>query len=477
MLIFILTICIIFSGCVEENNVTQSNKSAYQGPGNTTPENLSLTTLSSEEENIPEIEVTSFSSIYMHDNSENVLSYLFSWDDVPGNETNNLGDYLRNDLEIDWVSNAQIIKTNDNNTIRVFTPSNSLELKLADNKNTVLITPGNIQLKVKEEDNKFCIYKVKEYTGGGDPTESKLGHNITERYYAVYGLSIKNNGSMNLDFKLNELRLREGDHIFNTTTLDPYGFYDRSNLEVLSNLKEENKIESMTLSPGQTINGSVVFQVNSLYNESFLLMYNKNPISSASFEKSIEALRMAEHFNYSTVFGIPPYSEETYDLNSEGAPLFCSWVNRSVFEFFNKADSENVMKPSPYSPDGISWTKIVYALEVKPERNMTTLPVKNSDSYTYSFLVVDDTGEELINTPVIEKIAFLRNGTYKHYSRNYKDIPQLNLTNHTFVRTSFERSYGTHMNVCVSINNQNLILDDDLNAILVRYSDGGYHFV
>ena len=477
MLIFILTICIIFSGCVEENNVTQSNKSAYQGPVNITPGNISSTTLSSEEENIPEIEVTSFSSIYMHDNSENVLSYLFSWDDVPGNETNNLSDYLRNDLEIDWVSNAQIIKTNDNNTIRVFTPSNSLELQLADNKNTVLITPGNIQLKVKEEDSKFCIYKVEEYTGGGDPTESKLGHNITERYYAVYGLSIKNNGSINLDFKLNELRVREGDHIFNTTTLDPYGFYDRSHLEVLSNLKEENKIESMTLSPGQTINGSVVFQVNSLYNESFLLMYNKTPISSASFKKSIEALRMAEHFNYSTVFGIPPYSEETYDLNSERAPYFCSWVNRSVFEFFNKADSENVMKPSPDSPDGISWTKIVYALEVKPERNMTTLPVKNSDSYTYSFLVVDDTGEELINTPVIENIAFLRNGTYKHYSRNYNDIPQLNLTNHTFVRTSFERSYGTHMNVCVSINNQNLILDDNLNAILVRYSDGGYHFV
>ena len=68
MLIFILTICIIFSGCVEESNVTQSNESAYQGPGNTTPENLSSTTLSSEEENIPEIEVTSFSSIYMHDN-------------------------------------------------------------------------------------------------------------------------------------------------------------------------------------------------------------------------------------------------------------------------------------------------------------------------------------------------------------------------------------------------------------------------
>jgi hypothetical protein len=44
--------------CVEENNVTQSNESVYQGPVNITPENLSSTALPSEEENIPEIEVT-----------------------------------------------------------------------------------------------------------------------------------------------------------------------------------------------------------------------------------------------------------------------------------------------------------------------------------------------------------------------------------------------------------------------------------
>ncbi len=178
ILIFILTIFIIFSGCVEENNVTQSNESVYQGSVNITPENPSSATLSSEEENIPEIEVTSFSSIYMHDNSENVLSYLFSWDNVPGNESNNLSEYLKNDLEIDWVSNAQIIKTDDNNTIRVFTPNNSLELKLADDKNTVLITPNHIQLKVKEEDSKLCIYRVEEYYGMGIPRK-KLGYNIT----------------------------------------------------------------------------------------------------------------------------------------------------------------------------------------------------------------------------------------------------------------------------------------------------------
>jgi len=39
----------------------------------------------------------------MHDNSENVLSYLFSWDNVPGKKVKKLSDYLKNDLKIDWV--------------------------------------------------------------------------------------------------------------------------------------------------------------------------------------------------------------------------------------------------------------------------------------------------------------------------------------------------------------------------------------
>lgn len=85
----------------------------------------------------------------MHDNSKNVLSYLFGWDNVPGNESQSLISYLMNDLGIDWASNAQIIKTADNNTIRVFTPSNSLELKLAGDKNTVLITPEGHPIKSK----------------------------------------------------------------------------------------------------------------------------------------------------------------------------------------------------------------------------------------------------------------------------------------------------------------------------------------
>jgi len=408
----------------------------------------------------------------MHDNSENVLSYLFSWDNVPGNESNNLSEYLKNDLGIDWVSNAQIIKTDDNNTIRVFTPNNSLELKLADDKNTVLITPNHIQLKVKEEDSKLCIYRVEE-----DYMGTKTGYNITKRYYAAYGLSIKNNGSNNLDFKLNELHVHDGGHIFNTTILDPYGFYGGSRLErleVLSNLKKENKIENTTLSPGQTINGSVVFQVNSLYNESFLLMYNETPISSASFEKSIEALRTAESYNYSVAFGISPYHNG--ELESFEEPdlmqypyIYSNWINRSVFEYFNKVDSESVLTSSP---NDMNFTRIVYALEVIPERNITMLAGKTS------FRVVDDTEEELINKSDFygdEKIAILENNTYKLYLRDNIDIPQMNLSNATIVRTSFER-YGIMDVGIICFNNQDIIMDDSQKITIAISNNLGGHF-
>ncbi len=120
-------------------------------------------------------------------------------------------------------------------------------------------------------------------------------------------------------------------------------------IEVLSDLEKETKLEDTTLSPGQTINGSVVFQVNSLYNKSFLLMYNETPITSASFEKSIEALSTAERYNYSIIFGIPPYNYGFNDSFEYSEPNgFSNWVNRSIFEVFNKADTEFSIRMFPY---------------------------------------------------------------------------------------------------------------------------------
>ena len=224
MLIFIITVVIIFSGCVEESKVNRSAEQVNQStesinqsiePLQKESANQSSTNLSSEEENIPEIEITSFSSINNYKNdkpiSEKIDVYLFSWDNVPGNENQRLISYLKNDLNISWVDNAQIIKTNNNKAIRVFTTENSLNLTIGNNESTILTTIGSIPLcylQIKKENGKICVYRAEEY---------KSGYNITEKYYAAYNISIKNNGSKNLDFKLNELHVRDGDQVFNTT--------------------------------------------------------------------------------------------------------------------------------------------------------------------------------------------------------------------------------------------------------------------
>ncbi|MCC4765088.1 hypothetical protein FXW07_00105 [Methanosarcina sp. DH1] len=451
-LLFFLTIVLIFSGCIEENNATQSNESG----------NLLSTTPSSEEGNVPEIEVTSFSSIYMHDNLANVenYDYIFSWDNVPGSEDSKLRYYLGNDLGIDWVSTAKIIKTDDNNTIRVFTSTNSIELKLSDDKNTVLITPNQIQLKVKIKNNNLQIYQVET-----DYSKKRPGYNITESYYAVYELSIKNNCPNDIDFKLNELYLRDGDHVSNTS-IEPEDLFS-SCLNVPPDFKNETEVEDTTLSPGKTINGSVVFQVNSLYNKSFLLMYNKTPVPSASFEESIEALKIAEGYDYSVILGIPPYNSGSPDDNSfkpdleEYPYIWANWVNRNIFEFFDKADHEEMEN---LSLEYIPRTKVVYVLKVIPERNITLTSEKPKLSQN-NFIVVDNTGKELINASNSDKIAILKNQTYEPFSGENGATLQVNFSNVTIVKIHLTSFYEWGHITSV---NQDVIMDKELNIIAAR---------
>jgi len=454
VLILILAVFVVFSGCVEENNASQSNESAYQES-----ENISSTTLSPEEENIPEIEVRSFSSIYMRDNTERVYEYLFSWDNVPGNESQSFITYLKNDMGIDWVDNAQIVKTNDNETIRVFTYKNSLEFTLEDNKSKILTAIGSDSYydskKIKNENGKICVCRL----------EYEPGPNITEKYYAVYGLSIKNNGSDNLDFKLNELQVRDGNHIFNTT-IEPESQYSYRN-EIFSDLKKETKIEDTTLFPGQTINGYVIFQVNSLYNESFLLMYKRTPITSESFEKGVKVLRTEESYNYSVIFGIPPYDcgglNYTFEPDFKEYPyIWPNWVNRSVFEVLNKADSENTAKLSTENTlskdiEQIPPINIVYALKVIPEKNVTMIPKPRSSNFSPYTLCVDDTGEELINSG---------------YGKIIIQNSQMNFSNATIVKISYQNVYGR--NDRISFIDQDLVLDDKLNIVVTKYYCGNF---
>ena len=425
-LIICLLLSVLFSGCIEEKKIVQAPDSIQKDAVEVSSPNL---TQSSKEENMPEIKITSFSSVYLHDNSNNEVIYL-SWENLPG-ESSRLLSYLKNDLHIEWVTNAQIIRDDLNKTIRVFTNERSIEIVPYDK-----------------------IYQTK--------------YDILERYYAAYNLSIKNNGSKPIDFKMNDLRLHEGDRIFNTTTLEHYD--GSSSIEVLHALKNENKLQDTILLPGQTLNGTVTFRVNSLYNKSFLLIYNTTPVTTASFEKSLKALWKAEHFKYSMALGVPPYRNcyELSGMNGSYVPIFddlcdtwANWLNRSIFETFQKSDLERMQK----SPDNIPPIAMVYALKVIPERNITMYPV-TTKKFSSNLVVIDDTGEELINTSRIAGMAVMSNLTYIFKPEGDLNFPGMNLSNASIVRISFFGRYSSSGRT--SINNQDVIMDDKLNIIVVR---------
>jgi hypothetical protein len=90
--IIFLLLSVLFSGCIGEKNIAPVPDSIQKEEVNVSSQNL---TQSSKEENIPEIKITSFSSLYGHDNLENKEQVLFSWENVPGNESNKLLSFLK----------------------------------------------------------------------------------------------------------------------------------------------------------------------------------------------------------------------------------------------------------------------------------------------------------------------------------------------------------------------------------------------
>ena len=89
-------------------------------------------------------------------------SYLFSWDNVPGTDSERLLRFLRDDIDIGWAENAEILKSDDGKTIRIFKDENSAEIIIneTEGKATLKISDGRTHdLKVKKENCKLNIYQ------------------------------------------------------------------------------------------------------------------------------------------------------------------------------------------------------------------------------------------------------------------------------------------------------------------------------
>ena len=319
------------------------------------------------------------------------------------------------------------------------------------------------------------------------------GHNISEQYYAVYDLSIKNNGSKSFDLRSNEFNLRSGGKIFKQTTIVSKPF-DMVGSSYISRI--ENEMNDMTLLPGQTINGSVIFGVNSPPDISFLLMYNMTPVDLASFGKSLDAIKAAELFNYSIALGLspyyadifePPYIKNTYDppkadyysgRNLAYPLIWPYWVNRSILEFYYELDSSELGHFRNSSD--VPVISSVYRSKVILEKNITLFPITTQEFAT-SFLVLDDTGEEIIDRSFFKGnwgIAVRRGDTYtvQQFKEGVNfDTKQMAFPGATVVWMTFGNYYGWPMASRMNCNTQVVILDEKQNIIAVIYDYA--HFV
>jgi len=90
-----------------------------------------------------------------------VNGYMFSWEKVPGNESYRLINFLKAVFHINWVENAQIIKTDEDRTIRIFTEEKSVEIMLYENNDKAILKISDGQtdkLQVTEENGVHSIY-------------------------------------------------------------------------------------------------------------------------------------------------------------------------------------------------------------------------------------------------------------------------------------------------------------------------------
>jgi len=93
-------------------------------------------------------------------------SYLFSWNEIPGNDNVRLIEVLKQNFYIDWVTTAKIEKIDDDKIIKVSTQKNHLSLKINDEQNEVSleIDDGRTEKFVgKFENSKLNIYNKSNY--------------------------------------------------------------------------------------------------------------------------------------------------------------------------------------------------------------------------------------------------------------------------------------------------------------------------
>ena len=139
--------------------------------------------------------------------------YLFSWDNVPGNDSEILLRFLRDDLDISWAENAEIHKPDDGKTIRIFKDENAAEIIIDEKKEkaTLKISAGRTHdLKVKNEDGKLNIYNYERNEGLDNAVRKCRAHILRYNPLSIVITEIRSESSESLIEGIKKLSAMSG---------------------------------------------------------------------------------------------------------------------------------------------------------------------------------------------------------------------------------------------------------------------------
>jgi hypothetical protein len=89
--------------------------------------------------------------------------YLFNWDNVPGNDSEMLLKYLKDDLDIKWLENATISKYNYDRIINITANEHSAEIIMDERKENAKLKIDNNRtyvLEVKKQGDELNVYQI-----------------------------------------------------------------------------------------------------------------------------------------------------------------------------------------------------------------------------------------------------------------------------------------------------------------------------
>ncbi len=96
-------------------------------------------------------------------NDKNETLSFFSWDDIPGKDSNRLIEFITQNYGANWVKNAKIEKKDNDSTVTISMESNYISLRLNDEKDkvTMVSTDGwKTEFTVKQKNGRLDIYEA-----------------------------------------------------------------------------------------------------------------------------------------------------------------------------------------------------------------------------------------------------------------------------------------------------------------------------